>query len=181
MSNRLMWCDDFDMDLLKVIPDIVQLVDQFAFIRLWTYCEGTTHGSINLPTCWNTREGIESFFWSEKPEHARDEHGWVCFGGGFMTKAPLVECTFLELLRDKWCHQSVVNLDGKVIWRPGELRGQFDLLMYHLRGWKTASDAEVAEAIARVKRSIEKGPIAGIVECFDEHLRRVDEEKRRLS
>lgn len=178
--SRPMWCDSFDMDLLRVVPEVVKIVDAFANVKLWTYCRGAVDGVINLPTCWNTNLGLAAFFFSEEPKHERNAQGWLHFRGGYTTDAQLVWCTWLELLRDGWVHQYVVDLDGKVVWRPNDLAREFELLMWHRRGWRTASEEQVKSAIEHVSASIEDACDA-LAERFGEIVQEVARARRDAS
>ncbi len=122
-----MWCDDFDMDLPRVLPEARALVGDLVDVRLLTHCHAQP---INCPSAWNTSLGTTSFFALDRePRWEMPRH--------YYAPDPLVPCTFWELLRDEWSHQSVVLVDGRVLWRPDHLEGQFQRIMYDLRGWCT--------------------------------------------
>jgi hypothetical protein len=91
------WSDDFDMDLLKIFPDLIAALGATADLTLWTLGH-RTFGRLNHPSVWNTHA---AFIWFEKPNLNRDEHGWFNIGG-CVSDDEEVECTWLELLRDQW-------------------------------------------------------------------------------
>jgi hypothetical protein len=173
MADRLpFWSDNFDMDLLKVFPDAVELCDHMEDLKLWTYSH-TTLGRINCPSSWNTDLGLMAFFWTKIPAHHR-EGNWSRFGFFYTTDAPLVECTWLEVIRDEWSHQSVVNVNGLIVWRPGDLWPHFERIMWFVRDVTKTRDAtteqvqaalqaavqdrhrEISESLLRCRKSIEK-------------------------
>lgn len=169
------WSDDFDMDLLKVFPDVANWCHVIADRKLWTHSR-PTGGRINCPSSWNTHDGLTAFFWTRPPLHAiksivhGDSRDWFRFGGGYTTDAPLLECTWLEVLRDEWVHQQVVNVDGRVVWRPEHLWPDFSAVMWFVRDRTKVRDAsveqvqsalkeatpEIAERLLRCRRSIEQ-------------------------
>lgn len=125
------WADDFDTDLLKVFPDLQEILGGMAFLPLWTLGH-TTFGRLNHPTVWNTHG---AYLWLEKPDLPRDEHGWTNVGG-CVTNDPIVECIWIEWLRDIWVHcVPFVVLPVGVRFVPEDW-GTFEDIMYHLRGWQ---------------------------------------------
>lgn len=153
------WSDDFDMDLLKVMPFILNDLGPSANIPLWTVGH-TTHGRLNHPTVWNTHG---AFVWTGKPFLPRNEHGWFNIGG-CVDDSPLIECTWLELLRDQWTHDyAFILLPNSVLFQSAP-RTSFDRLMYNLRGWDIDEPAGkralmkarlwVVESTRRLKRCL---------------------------
>ena len=125
MTHPKFWSDDFDMDLLKLFPNLPQMLGESAEVTLWTLCRGT-NGRINLPCCWNTYDGLAALVWLKKPNLVRDEHGWINVFG-MVANEPEMECTWLELLRDQWPHSYGFNLGG--VWFPAAPRDAFDEIM----------------------------------------------------
>jgi hypothetical protein len=121
------WCDDFDADLLKVVPGAAEALGESAGIRMQTYSY-LTDGKINCPASWN---GDGAFFWT-RPDGRPGPYYW--------TSKPVVGCTFLEAIRDEWIHTSTVIVDGAVIWRP--MWREFEKLMYDIRGWTVLPDGD---------------------------------------
>jgi hypothetical protein len=125
-----MWCDDFDADLLRVVPGAAEVLGTAAGIRLTTRAY-VTDGTINHPLCWHTDQGIAAFF-------------WTCDAGrspaGYVTNDREIGCTFLEAVRDEWVHDCLIVVDRRLIWRPRPNRWMMPL-MYDVRGWKVLDDS----------------------------------------
>ena len=130
------WSDDFDMDLLKVFPDFAAELGETADVTVWTLGH-TTFGRLNHPSVWNTHG---AYLWLEKPDLERDAKGWVSVGG-CVTDNPLVECTWLEWLRDCWVHDFnfvMLPMGGLVQCHRSV---DFQKIMYRMRGWESAQNA----------------------------------------
>lgn len=135
-----MWCDDFDADLLKVVPGAMEALGDAAGVPLLTYSQ-PTGGKINCPSSWN---GTGALFWTA-PEHKPGPFYW--------TDDPVTECTFLEAVRDEWVHSSLIVVNERPVWRPPTRL--MDQLMFDLRGW-TLVEAPERDLIRRhVLRSLE--------------------------
>lgn len=132
MSNpKPFWSDDFDMDLLKIFPDVPKMLRD-PERKLWTVCENTTLGRINCPVMWN---GPGSLLWLEKPNLIRDKDGWFNVHG-LVSSAEEVECTWLEWLRDLWAHaHPAVILPVHLSLPCIDYNGSFYPIMSDLRGW----------------------------------------------
>jgi hypothetical protein len=143
------WSDEFDADLLKVVPGIEKQMGDTAETKLWTYCTVPYKGRINLPVVWNCRDGMNCFVWTTPPDHKRDEFGWFEFGrGNYTSRAPLVECTWLELVRDLWVHDQGCILDEQtIIWRDRQAHVPMMALMYDVRNNPQLSEAVRAHHI----------------------------------
>lgn len=138
-----MWCDDFDADLLKVVPGAVEALGPAASVQLQTYSR-LTDEKINHPSCWHTDAGIAAFFWTV-PEGRPP--------AGYSTDDPPAECTFLEAVRDEWVHDCVICVNRHVVWQPpGRL---MERLMYDVRGWTVLTEAQRTDACQSVLRSLE--------------------------
>lgn len=144
MTRNKFWSDDFDMDLLKVYPNAVEALGATAEIKLWTISH-ETYGRINCPVAWNTYTGLQSFLWLENPylNLARDKHGWINIDG-FVCNEPVLECTWLEWLRDMWSHQhrwllipsgNIANVEHGGVHFAGMDWWSFEKVMWHIRGW----------------------------------------------
>lgn len=124
------WSDDFDMDLLKVLPDIAAEIGAFGDRTFWTVGH-ETHGRLNHPAVWNTHG---AYLWREKPNLERDKYGWANING-CVTNDPEIECTWLEFLRDMWAHHfNVIVLPDNLLLR-GSSWEQFERIMGNMRGW----------------------------------------------
>ena len=137
-----MWCDDFDADLLAVVPGAAQALGETAGVRLETFSP-LTGGKINGPSAWNTDAGLVAFFWTA-PEFRPP--------ASYSTDRPVVPCTFLEAVRDEWVHSCAVAVNRHIVWRPpGQLMQQ---LMYDLRGWTVLTGREREGIQQAVRRSL---------------------------
>jgi hypothetical protein len=125
------WSDDFDMDLLKVFPETVSIIGTLAEAKLWTV-GSDTHGRLNHPTVWNSHG---AFVWITPPQFSRDKDGWFN-AKGCVSDSRVIECTWLELLRDQWPHGYSFLLIPEELRFPGPRRDFFEEIMYDLRGWR---------------------------------------------
>jgi hypothetical protein len=138
-----MWCDNFDMDLLKIIPELPQLLGDAAHIQMFTH-GATRYGRLNHPTMWNSSDGMICFFGLHGP--AKPEQ-YVSFG-------PIISCTWLEALRDLWVHPAVMYFEQKPVWNSWALQEDFTRLLYHRRTWKLLPPGEEESIVKRVRNSI---------------------------
>jgi len=137
-----MWCDDFDADLLAVVPGAAQALGETAGIRLETFSR-LTGGKINCPSAWNTDAGLVAFFWTA-PEFRPP--------ASYSTDHPVVPCTFLEAVRDEWVHSCAVSVNRRIVWRPPVRL--MERLMYDLRGWTVLTGREREATRQAVRRSL---------------------------
>lgn len=136
------WSDDFDMDLLKLWPDLPQQLGETGAMKLWTVVGHGTHGRLNHPTVWNSHG---AFVWTVKPDLPRDSRGWFNIHG-CVSDGPEIECTWLELLRDQWPHSyNFILLPQMRIFEAPDRR-LFDRIMYHIRGWDADPNIEETKA-----------------------------------
>jgi hypothetical protein len=127
MSEHLpFWSDAFDMDLLKVIPDVEEALFDAAPIELVTHGH-TTFDRLNHPAVWNHDRGIVAFFGLAGTEGWKPE--------SYVTHDPLVSCTFLEVVRDAWVHHYIVVVNHVVIVDTQRMQDRFMQLMGHVRGY----------------------------------------------
>jgi hypothetical protein len=143
-----MWCDDFDMDLPKIMPGAMDMIARVAPIPLYTTGNKGKDGRLDHPSCWNTDFGFEAFF-RFCPEHPMP--AGFCDGG-----RPVVECTFSEAIRDAWIHDYAIGLlwpralrgkmQHQVIWDGMRYMPYFQVIMGHIRGWHPATEEELATA-----------------------------------
>lgn len=135
-----MWCDRFDADLLKVVPGAAEALGPAGDTSLLTYCHQLTDGKINHPAVWH---GAGALFWTAL--RFQPDAVWA-------TSAPVVECTFLEAIRDEWVHTCSINVNGCVVWEP--MWKQFEALMYDVRRWKVLDSAERVTIQQEVRESL---------------------------
>ena len=139
-----MWCDDFDADLLAVVPGAVTALGPAAQLELHTYNHRPTNGKINCPAAWHTDFGLAAFF-STRDRDPVPAHFYV---GGL----ELVACTFLEVVRDEWVHGQAVVVNGHVVWEPPS--DVMYALMADLRGWTSLEAADLAAKQSQVRMSL---------------------------
>lgn len=143
------WSDDFDADLLKVVPGVRETLGVDADLPLWTH-GGTSHGRLNMPSCWNRYDGeFDARFGTTK-----DVELWL--PSEFRTGHDLVECTWLEALRDAWVHSYWLHVDYLEIWNGPVRRSLLDALMCHVRGWRTLTPVRVETLQRRALVHIEE-------------------------
>lgn len=131
-----MWCDDFDMDLPKVLPEYIDVLGDFADVVLYTHGH-QEDGKLNHPSVWNGDQTMLAFFSFTPVGFKSNMH---------YTPDPVVRCTFNEVIRDCWPHNYAIILNvfcgASVGWRSikvwdtfqPELQEPFFDIMYHLRG-----------------------------------------------
>lgn len=151
------WSDDFDMDLLKLFPDLPGALRETAEYPLWTI-GGTHNGKLNHPVVWNGYSTMESIFWLEPPVPHRDQHGWFTLADGKTANEEVITATWLEVLRDCWPHGYAIMLhhgrDFDVVttlWDSFKLQDDFMTIMYDLRGW---INRDVKGPLKHVKESV---------------------------
>jgi hypothetical protein len=130
------WSDDFDMDLLKIFPELPTLIREPDRL-LWTVGH-TTFERLNHPNTWNSHG---AYLWLRKPNLPRDAHGWFNVEG-CVDNAPEVECTWLEWLRDAWSHLYPTVVMPSRQRLPGSPQEAFMAIMYDLRGWQRRDVSE---------------------------------------
>jgi hypothetical protein len=140
--NGTFWCDNFDCDLFRAVPESREILEELGQVKLLT--RGTvTNGRLNHPTCWNHDKGLIALFsFSGEPRPP-----------GYHSSDPIVECTFEEAIRDAWVHTLVVVVERQLIWNAFELRREFETLMYHHRKWRVDEPA-AAKAARRVAATL---------------------------
>lgn len=143
------WSDDFDMDLLKVFPDICELLGATVTVPIFTLSR-TTYERLNCPCSWNTYNGLTSFLWLEKPDLPRDRSGWVSVGACVANESE-VEGTWLEWLRDAWVHDhNWILLPHGDRFSGVDYNRCFYPIMAHRRGWRQEPQIENAYKMARL-------------------------------
>jgi len=162
------WSDDFDMDLLRVFPNLPMLLGATAAIELWTVGH-ESYGRLNHPTCWDTPHGLTAFFWFQPPQLRRDAHGWFWLDGGYVGNDQALRATWLEALRDCWAHQYAISLEGRIVWDSQPMWLDFERIMYVTRGWATG---DISGNRNKVLRSILKANrrFAGLIEGHGRRL-----------
>lgn len=148
------WSDEFDLDLLKLFPELEAELGELGKMTLWTVGK-STDGRLNHPAVWNSHG---AFVWLRKPNLERDAGAWFNVMG-CVSDAPEIECTWLELLRDQWVHGYGFLLVDRGASRhfaaPNPV--MFQRLLYHVRGWKL--DGSAAKTMAEAKQWITKASV----------------------
>lgn len=136
------------MDLLKVFPGIEAKLQNTGSV-LWTLGRPDSRtGRLNHPMVWNSHG---TFVWSAKPDLKRDKHGWFSIDG-CVSDCQEIECTWLEFLRDAWCHHIGAIILPHRTGLPAPPQNDFMQIMYEVRGWTRLSSASVEECRARSLR-----------------------------
>ncbi len=140
------WSDDFDMDLLKLFPDLPDRLGAMANVPMWTH-GGVSHGRLNMPSAWNGYKGLETFFGLRPESTGKPE--------GYSTTQLVVECTWLEVLRDAWPHTYRLIVDGQwLVWDTSRAWPVFYKIMCDLRGHQKLPDGEADRLRGRVLASV---------------------------
>jgi hypothetical protein len=132
------WSDDFDLDLLRVLPEIETAIGRTGEIVLHTH-DTLAHPltrRITHPVCWNTPRGPAAFFGFAD----------AATPSAYVTDAPLVDCTFLEAVRDCWVHGYLMVVERRAVLDGLRLRFSFDVLLTYHRRWREVTAAEVRGA-----------------------------------
>lgn len=152
------WSDDFDMDLLKLWPDLPARLGPTVAVPVWTVGHAS-NGRLNHPTVWNTHG---AYLWLEKPSLQRDKDGWFRVQG-CVSDAEEVECTWLEWLRDWWPHHYGFLLEGQFFEAANHVH--FEAIMADVRGWKQYGNAQTAYAMSLARIIGMNGRFARLVEA----------------
>lgn len=160
--SRAFWGDDFDMDLLKIFPNLPQMISA-PDRELWTV-GSHKDGSLLHPTVWNSHG---AYLWTENPTILRDEHGWFNVHG-CVADSEVVQCTWLEWLRDAWVHSYGWLMLPSLVPVPAAPRDAFNVIMYDLRKWtprdttlaKVEAMSWVVECDFRLQDAIQRGAVA---------------------
>lgn len=161
-ATRPMWCDDFDMDLPKVIPGAREAVGELGDILLWTSGRPDANGVLNHPSVWNHDDGMIAFFGFRevnKPE------GYV--GDGY------VRCTVWEALRDAWSHHYIMLVERRAIWDTGALWKDFEHIMWCERGWGDLTPRQADDARSQVLSSLRQA-VERLTPLTLEHAGRIE-------
>lgn len=143
-----MWCDAFDCDLYKVLPEAREVLAPVKDVRLFTH-GGETDGQLNHPAVWHVDRGMASFFGFNES---------CALPAAFLTPLPVRRCTFEEAVRDAWAHTFSIYVEHRYIW-TSEWR-TFEPLMWHQRQWLVLE----ADALARAKQAVLSSLRAGVAE-----------------
>jgi hypothetical protein len=148
-----MWCDDFDADLLKVVPGALEALGDSASQHLLTY-SSLTGGKINCPASWN---GAGALFWTDPGDPPP---------ASFSTRKQVAGCTFAEAVRDEWVHSAAIVVNGHIVWQP-PVRAM-EALMYDLRCWSMLGDGH-REAVRQSVRDSLAAAGARLLEILERH------------
>lgn len=135
---RPMWCDNFDADLPKVVPDARAALGDVADLMLRTHASLAANGMMSHPTVWNHELGLVAVFWRTDRPASKPAH--------YYTREPVVDLTLWEAVRDAWVHSYVILLEDVWVFNGEAAHAHFDPLMWHVRKWPGVSDEEAAAA-----------------------------------
>ena len=152
------WSDDFDADLLKVVPRAADILAPVADVPLWTYGKTDANGQLVHPSVWNGYRSMLAFFSSSAEQDPRpSDHYYV---GNDL----LIRCTFEQAVRDCWVHSYALIVNGRVILdTTHQFYELFSPLMYDVRGW-----TELGEQQRRSIRRRVRNRLVDAVRCFEE-------------
>ena len=140
---RRMWCDDFDADLPKVVPDAAGMLGELSNLRLFTYA--TKYGdTLNHPSTWNDTLGSIAFFGFDDP----------CKPEQYYTSHEIVECSLWEAVRDGWVHSLAILIERRPVWDAQILSRDFELLMQVTRDERLCDAREIDRAVNDVLASL---------------------------
>lgn len=137
------WSDDFDMDLLKIVPNLRQYLGASQNVELFTH-GGTSHDRLNHPSCWHSNNGFVAFFGFRDAAKA----------AFYSTSAPLVSCTFEEAVRDCWPHDYEIIVEGQSVLNGNEFWRDFEPIMASIRGYGPLSKADLENHVNAVTQRI---------------------------
>ncbi|GGM53676.1 hypothetical protein ACFFX1_54745 [Dactylosporangium sucinum] len=144
MTAPRFWADDFDADLLRVVPRAAGILVQVT-APLWTYGH-TSHGRLNHPSVWASQHGYVAYFGTDNTGTWKP--------GSFSSNGQLVQCTWTEAARDAWVHNYVIAVDYQPIWDAARLVGTFAKLMGDVRGRPKLPDVDADRLRGHVLASL---------------------------
>jgi len=108
--------EDWDGDLLKIVPEAAEIIAPVAGVKLVTYGSVDDQARLRHPSTWNGYDGSLAFFDfdAEPPAVSKPEE--------FLTDQPIVRCTMLEAFCDAWMHHYVLLLRQAPVWSAFALR-----------------------------------------------------------
>lgn len=142
-----MWCDDFDMDLPKVIGGFYRVVGTLSEVTLYTRGSSDDEGYLIMPACWTTDRGLAAYFAALRPGEDLCESHDGPQPEEYVTDDKRVIATFGNALRVCWLHQCLFMLRRRrgyaVIWDSPMLWQHFEAIMYLRRGWGPIGENEL--------------------------------------
>jgi hypothetical protein len=146
--------EDWDGDLLRVIPEAAEIIAPVAGVKLITHGSADEQGRLRHPSTWNDYQGPLAFF-------DFDAALAVSKPVSFWTNEPIVRCTVLEAFCDAWMHHYVLHLRAEPVWNTFALRNlMMNLLMdARVRASNRASEFQMSdearrEALSKVADSL---------------------------
>lgn len=143
-----MWCDDYGLDLLKLVPGASAALAPVVAVELVTHGR-VTGGALDGAAFW-TVDGRRTAFFGlsgpSKPSHLD-------------TSLPVVRCSAVQAIRDAWGNFYDLWVDGSLVFAPAEMGTEFQVLFERARGWKTASPNDAIAAwravLVRIKCAVD--------------------------
>jgi hypothetical protein len=146
--------EDWDGDLLKIVPQAAEIIAPVADLKLITHGSADKEGRLSHPSTWNGDDGMLAFF-------DFDAALAVSKPKSFWTGQPIVRCTALEAFCDAWMHHYVLHLRAEPVWNTFALRTlMMNLLMdARVRASDRASEFQMSdearqEALSKVAHSL---------------------------
>lgn len=134
----------FDFALVNVVPGFADALGAGAGVKVWTHGHADDDGKLVQPTCWNTNLGLAAFF-------GTSERGYK--PGGYVTDQPLLSVTLREAVEVCWAASCTMVIDQALTWKPEW--GDFERLMFDVRGWHCLTDEERAEIQVRTVAALQ--------------------------
>jgi hypothetical protein len=148
--------EDWDGDLLKLIPQAEEIIARVADVKLFTRGSVDKEGRLSHPSVWNQYAGMVAFFDFEGELESKPDMFW--------TDSPIVRCTALDAFADAWGHHYVLLLRGEPVWDTFKLQDTMMRLLYTARGVtkigldeeaKLKAQNEVADSLRGAVRRVE--------------------------
>jgi hypothetical protein len=146
--------EDWDGDLLKLVPQAAEIIEPVADLKLITHGSADKEGRLSHPSTWNGYDGMLAFF-------DFDAALAVSKPAVYWTAHPIVRCTALEAFCDAWMHHYVLHLRAEPVWNTFELQTlMMNLLMdARVRARGQASEFQMSdearrEALSKVADSL---------------------------
>lgn len=130
------WGDEFDMDLLNLLPDLANApeVQTASAIHLWCYASIAERNGVKVmahPSTWNGF-GVPYF---SHPLPPNDNHAMVNVDGtSLVTSEPSVCVSAWTAVRDTWSHNLRLMINWQVWTQPPLYHKVFQPLMHYTRG-----------------------------------------------
>lgn len=153
-----MWCDNFDLDLYKLVPEAREALAPVANVQLVTIGGKWMDGRLNHPSVWNGGKGMVAFFAfgdeNTPIDQIKPEACW--------SNEQRVACTFEEAVRDCWLHNYEIlvrmpNGTFRDVYETcsDEQRNALQDMMGHVRKYHPLSEAELQHCRSVILKQVQ--------------------------